>query len=180
VRGAVAGLVSPLPLVDLLPSLLQADPFAGQLCASADEVLAPVILSLDCLPAYLDVGTAPDDMLVWLGHWVALDLDDRLAPDRRRAVVAAAPELHGRRGTAGGIAQLLSVVLGLEAEVLESGATSWSTQPDADLPGEPGSTVRVRLRPPPSQQLDAQRVAALVQSVLPAHVSCHVELVNAT
>jgi phage tail-like protein len=176
----VAGLVSPLPLVDLLPSLLQADPFAGQLCASADEVLAPVILSLDCFPAYLDVATAPDDVLVWLGHWVALDLDDRLAPSRRRALVAAAPELHRRRGTAGGIARLLEVVFGLEAEVIESGAASWSTRPDATLPGQPGCTVRVRLRPGLHQQLDTDRVAALVQSVLPAHVSCHVELVNAT
>ena len=48
-RGTIAGLVSPAPLTETLPAMLRTDHFAQQLCASFDEVLAPVILSLDAL-----------------------------------------------------------------------------------------------------------------------------------
>ena len=46
-RGMVEELASPHPLTDTLPSMLQEDPFAGSLCGSFDELLAPVLLTLD-------------------------------------------------------------------------------------------------------------------------------------
>jgi phage tail-like protein len=167
-----------VPLVGLLPAMLQADPFARQLCASADEVLAPIILSLDCFPAYLDVATTPDDMLAWLSHWVGVDLNPQWDPARQRALVAAAPNLHRRRGTLGGVKAMIEVVFGIDVEVIDSGASGWSARPDTELPGQPGSTFTVRLHLSPGQQFEADNVGELVRSVIPAHVSCDVEVLT--
>jgi hypothetical protein len=55
----VAGLATPHPLADTLPALLREDPFARELCASFDEVLAPALLTLDTFADYLDPATTP-------------------------------------------------------------------------------------------------------------------------
>ena len=67
-EGHGDGALGALPLGAILPSMNREDPFAQQLCAGLDEVLAPVVMSLDAFPAYLDLATAPADMLRWLGH----------------------------------------------------------------------------------------------------------------
>ena len=59
VRGTVRGLPSPHPLADTLPSMLREDPFARGLCASLDEVLAPVLLSLDTFDSLPRPGDHP-------------------------------------------------------------------------------------------------------------------------
>src|SRR5215472_8724579 len=71
-RGTVPGLASPHPLGGTLPGLYADDSFAQRLCLGLDELLAPVLATLDCLPAYLDPGTAPSDLLDWLADWVGI------------------------------------------------------------------------------------------------------------
>ena len=71
-RGRVDGLASPHPLADTLPSMLREDPVAGSLCASFDDLLAPVLLTLGHLANYLDPATTPDDMIPWLAQWLGL------------------------------------------------------------------------------------------------------------
>ena len=63
-RGTVPGLASPHPLGETLPALYADDSFAQRLCQGLDEVLAPLLSTLDCLPAYLDPATAPADLAV--------------------------------------------------------------------------------------------------------------------
>ena len=71
-RGIVPGLASPHPIGGTLPGLYADDSFAQRLCEGLDELLAPVLATLDCLPAYLDPGTAPLDLLEWLAGWVGI------------------------------------------------------------------------------------------------------------
>jgi phage tail-like protein len=52
--------------------------------------------------------SAPDDALDWLGGWIGVD-PAGYPPDRRRARLLAAPDLHRKRGSAPGIIQALDV-----------------------------------------------------------------------
>jgi phage tail-like protein len=52
--------------------------------------------------------STPDEALDWLGSWIGLD-PDGYPPDRRRARLLAAPQLHRQRGTVSGIIAALDV-----------------------------------------------------------------------
>src|SRR6476620_3318162 len=98
-RAAVPGLASRYPIGGLLPALYADDDLAQRFTAGLDTVLAPVLSTLDNLPAYFDPSLAPADFLPWLSSWVAADIDPAWPEELRRAVVARAVELHRRRGT---------------------------------------------------------------------------------
>ena len=92
-RGTVEGALSALPFAPTLPAMIREDPFAQQLCAGLDEVLAPVVMSLDAFPAYLDLATTPPDMLPWLGHWLGMEVDP-VDTERLEALVAQLKPAH--------------------------------------------------------------------------------------
>ena len=175
-RGTIPGLPSPLPLVDTLPGLLRADRFADSLCASFDEVLAPVLLSLDGFHAYLDLGTAPEDMVEWLAQWLGMTVDPNAAPAQQRQLLQSAGELHALRGTRRGLELAVEAELGVPVQVVETGASTWSTQPGGDLPGEPVPAVVVVARPGAGQDVDPERLDALVRAIKPAHIQHRVQV----
>jgi phage tail-like protein len=175
-RGTISGLPSPLPLVDILPGLLRADRFADSLCASFDEVLAPVLLSLDGFHAYLDLGTAPEDMVEWLAQWLGMTVDPNAAPAQQRQLLQSAGELHALRGTRRGLELAVQAELGVPVQVVETGASTWSTQPGGDLPGEPVPAVVVVARPGAGQDVDPERLDALVRAIKPAHIQHRVQV----
>ena len=88
-RQGIDGLESPTQLLATMPMLYSTDPLAEQLCASADDVLAPIFATLDCLTAYLDPRTTPPDMLDWLAGWVGLTTVGHLETSRKREVILA-------------------------------------------------------------------------------------------
>lgn len=177
-RGSVAGLRSPAPLSETLPSMLREDPFARELCAGLDEVLAPVLLSLDSFAAYLDVGTTPDDMLPWLAQWVGLTLDPAHERGGQRELLRTAREMHARQGTRHGIELAVTAALGVEVEVVETGAAAWSSRADAELPGQPEPAIVVRVRPGADREVDLDHLDAVVRAVRPVHVRYEVEVVG--
>lgn len=176
-RGTLAGLATPHPLGRTLPGLYQDDDFTQRLCAGLDEVLAPVVATLDGLPAYLDPGTSPTDVLAWLAGWTGVVLDDATPPDRRREQVRRAAELHRWRGTARGVREAVRLWCGCEAEVSESGAAAWSAEPGAQLPGDPVPALLVRVRST-GGQLDLDLLETVVTASKPAHVPHRVEVVD--
>lgn len=175
-RGTIAGLRTPNPIADTLPSLLREDAFAQSLCAGLDEVLAPVLLSLDAFPAYLDLTTTPEDMLPWLAQWLGVVVDPSQELDLQRGLLRSAGELHATRGTRRGIELAVEAALGMPVEVVETGGASWSATPGGDLPGESQPAVVVIVRPRPGQQADPDRVEAAVKSNKPAHVQHRVQI----
>ena len=176
-RGTIAGLASPHPIGEQLPAIYADDNFAQRFTGALDEVLAPVLSTLDCLDAYFDPALAPADFVDWLATWVALPLDEAWSLERRRLLVTAAVTLHRRRGTRSGLADLIALVTGGRVEILESGGCTASAEPGATLPGsaQPGLLVRVRVRDPRS--VDAKRLSALVAANKPAHLPHVVEVV---
>jgi phage tail-like protein len=180
-RGVVPGLASPYPLITLLPAVYQEeDPFVARFTAGLDDVLAPVIGTLDNLEAYVDPVLAPEDFLDWLAGWVGVTVNDNAPLPLRRATVARAAELHRLRGTVAGLRTELELLTGGTVTVTDSGAVTWSDTPGAPASGEPGSWVRVDVRVPAGGDWspDALRsaVEAAVAAATPAHVRHLVEV----
>lgn len=177
-RGTLPGLATPHPLGQTLPGLYADDDFAQALCEGLDEVLAPVIATLDNLPSYLDLGTAPPDLLPWLARWVGLPVRAPMPVDRLRELLQSAAELQGWAGTARGIALSLEALFGVAPQIEESGGSTWSTDPHAALPGRSEARVTVRLVPVDGagQDLDEDQVRAAVAEVVPAQVLWEVQV----
>lgn len=176
-RGLTPGLLSPHPLGEGLPALYLADSFAQQLCGGLDEVLAPILATLDALPAYFDPATAPEDMLGWLAGWLGLTLDENQSEPRRRELLGRGVWLLGRRGTVTGVREAVEAVFELTPEVIDPGGAHWAAEPGSPLPGVPAGELVVRVRVPDPGAFDVRRLDALVTSVKPAHVRHRVEVV---
>ncbi|HEY3002284.1 MAG TPA: phage tail protein [Kribbellaceae bacterium] len=166
------------PLGETLPAVYREDPFTQRFCDGLDAVLAPVLSTLDNLPAYLDLGTAPEDLLPWLAHWLGLAVDPGHDPVRQRELLRSTSELHGWQGTRRGIELAVAALLGVRAQVVESGGASWSTDAADPLPGEATPAVVVRVFPEEGRQVDPDRLNALVASLKPAHVVHRVQIVT--
>lgn len=179
-RGLVAGLVSPHPLGPTLPAIYQDDDLAQRFLGALDDVLAPIFLTLDNFPTYLDPWLTPEDFLDWLATWVGIGLDDSWDEARRREIVARAVELYRMRGTAAGLAAHVGIQTGGEVEIIENGGTAWSVDAGGELPGSPEPVVLVRVAVDDPKTVDAGRVDALVAAAKPAHVPHRVEIVKAT
>ena len=178
-RGLVEGLASPHPLAAILPGLLREDEFARSLCASFDEVLAPVLLSLDSFPAYLDLSLAPEDMLPWLAQWVGMAADRGQDPDLQRQQLRASREQHQSRGTRRGIELAVRAAYGVAVEVTENGAATWSTEPGGTLPGSRTPDLVVTVRVDRAEQVPPDALDAFVAAVKPAHVPHRTQVVVA-
>lgn len=183
-------LINPHPLADTLPGVYRdawiderrrtaREPFGTRFIAAFDEVLAPILATLDNLDAYLDPDTTPEDFLVWLGEWVAASVDADWGEDRRRAFVGQAAELYRRRGTAAGLRDHVQIHTGGLVEVVENGASSFSAKPDAKLPGSPEPVVVVRVIVDDPTEIDRAKLESMVHASKPAHVVHRVEIVAA-
>lgn len=171
------GLATPHPLGSTLPALYLGDHFAQQLCAAFDDVLAPVFAMLDCFPAYLDPGTAPEDMLDWLAGWIGLTLDDQGGVGRKRASIAIGAAVLPERGTARSIREAVRAAFNVETEIVESGAISWSITPDSAPPGDEVPDLLVLVVTDEPDSIDRRRLDVVVRSAKPAHVPHRIEIV---
>ncbi len=172
-RGVVPGLENPHPLGLALPALYHEDEFTQRWLAGLDEVLAPVLSTLDNIDAYFDPWLAPEDFVSWLGTWVGVAIDENWSPARRRALVAGAAELYRARGTAAGLAAEVAMYTGSTPEIVESGGAVWSGQPEGALPGDPSCTVTVRIA---GSAADLERLDRIVARAKPAHVTHTIEI----
>ncbi|MGW6204561.1 phage tail protein [Streptomyces sp. NPDC055089] len=174
-RTGVTGLPTPHPLIDQLPAVYLEQDFLRRFLAALDEVLAPVLLTVDNLPAHLDPRSAPEDFLAWLAQWVAVEPHEDSPVERRRETVRGAVARHARRGTAGGLADAVRLETGAEAEITESGGTAWSTVSQTALPGRPRARVTIRIRERAGRPVDRVRLEELIGTEVPAHVGYTLE-----
>lgn len=177
-RSLIDGLPSAHPIGVQLPALFQDDAFATRLTTALDDLLAPVLCTLDNLDSYLDPELAPADFLEWLSGWVGVALDETWAPERQRALVRRAAELYRWRGTVKGLAAGVALYTGAQPQILDNGGVAWSPTPGGEVPGEPGPrlTVRVELEDP--DEIEPGRLDAIVAASKPAHVPHKVEVVR--
>jgi phage tail-like protein len=179
-RGLMPDHPNPLPVRDRLPGVLSADLVTQQFCAGLDEALGPVVLTLDCLPAYLDPDTTPADMLGWLGDWLGVALDPRQSLDEQRDLLRRTGGLLRWRGTARGVREAVEFAVGVTPEIVETGAAEWSERPGTELPGTAGADLVVRVRLADTRRATVRRLEDAVAAVVPAHIRYAVEVVAAT
>jgi phage tail-like protein len=168
-RGAIDGLGVPYSIGELLPGVYQEHLFTMQFTAAFDDVLAPVISTLDCLDAYVDPLLTPPDFLEWLASWVGALVDENAPEARCRDLVARAVDLHRRRGTIRGLREHLEVLTGGRVEINDSGGTVASVTPGASLPGQAVPRLAVRVSGAAWDVPKALLDAAVAHSK-PAHV----------
>ncbi|MFJ2437469.1 phage tail protein I [Streptomyces anulatus] len=176
-RAAIPGLPSRYPIGDLLPALYADDDLAQRFTAGLDTVLAPVLSTLDNLPAYFDPSLAPADFLPWLASWVGVEADPAWPVELRRAVVARAVELHRWRGTRRGLVERLRLCCGVHADVRDGGGATWSAEAGTALPPPPTGELLVRVWPVrEGVAVDARRVLDVATASCPVHLTCRVEV----
>ena len=177
-RALTPDVPSPHPMIHILPGLFQDDPIVRQWMVALDEVLAPVFLTLDTFPAYLDPWLTPEDFLPWLAGWVGVALDPARPLGLRRAAVAHAVTLYRWRGTAQGIAAAVELATGVRPEVFDSGGAAWSARPGGRPPGDQVPWLRVVLRVAEGAAPDLLATRQAAESAAPAHVPVQVEVVR--
>jgi phage tail-like protein len=174
-RTHVDGLVNPHPIGPSLPAMLVEDQFAQRFVAGIDDVLAPLVSTLDNLAAYLDPWLAPEDFVAWLAEWVGVAVEEAWPLERRRAVVARAADLYAWRGTARGLADHIEAATGIRPEVQDSGGTSWSRRAGTSDGSTRGPEVVVVL-PATLSPTERARLDGLVRAAVPAHVPVRLEV----
>ncbi|MCB9563780.1 MAG: phage tail protein [Kofleriaceae bacterium] len=90
-------------------------------------------------PALLDPAVTPAAALPWLASLLDLGLDPAWPEDRRRALIAALPELYRRRGTPEGLRRAVELTFGVTPAIEELGAVP----PFGALGGVRVGTVRL-------------------------------------
>lgn len=177
-RGTVDGLDTPRPLLETMPSVYWSDFLAERMCASFDDVLAPIFATLDCFPAYLDPRTTPGDMLEWLAGWIGLTVAGHDDQARRRERIVTGAALLPWRGTARSVKEAVTAAFNRETDVIESGATTCSTQPDSEPGGRSRPILVVRVTVDENDDIDRRSLDALVDAVKPAHIPHRVEVIT--
>lgn len=178
-RRAVQGLGTPYPIGTLMPAIYQEDPSAMAWTAGLDDVLAPVISTLDCLGAYIDPMLAPADFVHWLAEWFGTVLDENWPLARQRTAVARSVGLYRQSGTIAGLRALVEIVTDCQVEVIDSGGVAWSQAPNTTPPGSDEALVEVRVGAAAGARLDIKAIDDLVAAAKPAHVAHRVEVVQA-
>ncbi len=175
-RRLLPGLETRHPISSKLPVLYQEDDFARRFTGGLDEVLAPLLCTLDNLETYFEPELAPVDFVEWLSSWVGVVLDETWGLKRQRALVSQAVELFRWRGTRRGLAALVAIYTGGEVEVTDSGGAYWSPVPNSDLPGTAGYRLKIRVVPPEGATIDLERLDRVVAAAKPAHVIHEIEV----
>ena len=179
-----------LPAIYRDPHALPGNPdgsFVRRLTAGLDEVLEPVVITLDNLSAHFDPHTAPEHFLDWLAGWVGLELYEKWSPELRRRLIAGAVGRHHKRGTKAGLEQVVAIFTDAERVTVEESGGVWElsvpTPDDGSVPEFPkgipsGSWVTITVAIGAENRADPAKVDAVTQlvqrvaeRVKPAHVA---------
>jgi phage tail-like protein len=177
-RGTITDLETAAPFGPMLPAIYQEDEFSMRFVGGFDDVLAPILVTLDCLIDYFDPALTPTDFLEWLAGWVGMEIDESWATERRRAAVATAVEMYRMRGTISGLRANLEVLSGGQVEITDSGGVAWSTSPMGPLPGQNSPRLAVRVTVPDASDRTTKAIDSIVTAAKPAHVVHRVEVVQ--
>jgi phage tail-like protein len=155
-------------LRDGLPAIYREQDFAMRLVAALESVLDPIVAVLDGLPAHLDPGLAPLDILDLATKWLGLEHNEAQPAWQLRNIVRQAAELGRLRGTNAGLELALKLNFPeLPLRIEDAGGVAWSA--DGALPDPPPPGFVVYCDEPISRE-QASEVARVIESVKPAHV----------
>ncbi len=171
-RRFVPGLGNPFPMINYTSSLLADDRIAQMICASLDDVLAPIISVLDCYDSYLDAHIAPIDFVRYMSAWILVNPEASWDDNTVRKSLAHAIRFYEYRGTARGLHDYLYEVFGIEVGIEDSGSVTTSrdsTDPSTwSAPGPPAVSISLQGNSVSESSLDL--IQTLLAVAIPAHV----------
>lgn len=179
-RRLIPGLQTPFPMINYTSSMLIEDPVAQKICASLDEVLAPIISVLDCYDSYLDAFIAPIDFVNYMCSWILVSPELGWSENLTRQALANANRFYEMRGTARGIRVFLPAVFQVDVTVEETGSVTVSRDfVDPATWTEPGTpSVAITVKGRNGVNVDMASLALVLVAGVPAHVD--VTLTEAT
>jgi phage tail-like protein len=147
----------------------QPPPFVIRFLHALEEVLDPIVATLDSLPAHLDVDLAPEHALAGLATWLGVDDVESLPAKQRREAVRRAGDLARLRGTRAGLELALSLFFpDVVMRVNDHGGVVVSERVDEAPPAAPIASFDVVCEEalPPEMQM---AVARCIESWKPVH-----------
>ncbi|RAO45243.1 hypothetical protein GAR06_03434 [Micromonospora saelicesensis] len=151
----------------LSPAVLPArvTPAVTDIAEVVHTIAEPVASFAEQLPLMLSSDVAPSDVLAWMYRALGVD-SPRLLDDRNgRRLLSRLMRCYKRRGTASGLAELIELRYGVDAEILDPGGTTWSTSFRAPLRQPPASVTVFLDTDKPLDGLDE-----VIRSALPVGV----------
>ena len=115
-------------LFERLPAIYRGDGedgFVFRLLALFAEVLSAQEDDIYALYRIINPETSPTEFLPWLASWVALELDETWALEKRRSLIGSAVDLYKRRGTIPGIKEFVEIYTGIAPEIIEAYEIGW-------------------------------------------------------
>jgi phage tail-like protein len=100
----------------------RAEEFTERFLSLFDASIENLDRAIERLPALLDTAAVPESVLPWLGSFLDLSFEPSWTAERRRALIAATPQLYRQRGTKEGLAAAIRQVLDVEPVIQELAA----------------------------------------------------------
>jgi phage tail-like protein len=170
-------------LAKYMPAIFRQDPFMQRLLRMFDEMLRPLLETVDAVDCYFDPLMTPPAFVEWLASWVGEELSPSWPDRSRRALVSEAAWIHRARGTQAGIKRAVELVAGCEALVIdnteglrldEDGRLGVNTA----LQASNQNRINIVLRGS-ATDIDLEAVNDVVRKLKPAHCVFSVELADA-
>jgi len=170
-------------LAKYMPAIFRQDPFMQRLLRMFDEMLRPLLETVDAVDCYFDPLLTPPGFVEWLASWVGQELSPSWPDHSRRALVSEAAWIHRARGTQAGIKRAVELVAGCEALVIdnteglrldEDGRLGVNTA----LQASNQNRINIVLRGS-AADIDLEAVNDVVRKLKPAHCVFSVELSDA-
>jgi len=171
-RGHIENLETPFPLIEAVPPMLAQDTFVQRMMPAFDEVLAPIISTLDCLDSYFDPEITPDDFLRYLSTWVNSHTENELSIPGLRHSVATAVAMSAWRGTVSSLHDRF-FPFDLDSIVLEEGGgvtvSTTATDPET-WPDAAPMVATVTITPAKDSVNSLDNIIQLIKDYAPAHL----------
>ncbi|MGD8835929.1 MAG: phage tail protein [Desulfobacteraceae bacterium] len=106
-----------------LPATYQEDPissdFLERFLSAFETVFYDFEKEIKRLFRYFDPAITPEDFLPWLSSWLKLALEEDWTAEVKRKLIARATAIYKKKGTPGGIAEFIEVVIGQRPIIYE-------------------------------------------------------------
>lgn len=156
-------------LRDGLPEIYRQHDFSMRFVLGFEQVLDPVVATLDSLVAHFDAKLAPDHALGGMAAWLGVDEVESLPVDQRRQALLRAGELGRLRGTRAGLQLALELFFpDTPLRIDDHGSVLVDEEPVDTAPRAPAASFDVYCDQPlePGMQ---QAVARCIERWKPVH-----------
>lgn len=154
--------------------------FAMRFTQALEEVVDPIVATLDMLPAQVDTDLASPAMLTTICAWLGVPASELSDVETRRALAREATRLARERGTRAGVQRLLDLTFpGCGLRVTDSGGARWARRTRPPAASADGYAPTVTVTSPVERSPETwARVRAVASSVKPAGVRLVLEVAD--